>query len=71
MDNVIDKIAKDNSAAIEELVASKFFIDVPQNIIPTKGLEKGMPIVWGNKTMPTTLLPDRDDRSGYSCGVCT
>lgn len=59
-------IAAENSAALEELAASNFFIDVAQNIVPAERLEKGVPIVWGNKSVIPSFEPDWDNSSSQT-----
>lgn len=60
-----------NSAALDESVASKFFIDVSANVGPAKALEEGMPFRWGNETVAPPILPNRDDCSGEACMGCS
>jgi hypothetical protein len=46
-----DEIARSNSEALKFLPAGKFLIDIPQNGIPLKLFEKGMPIRRSDKPM--------------------
>jgi hypothetical protein len=46
-----DKITSDNLINAEILTASKFLVDIRHNIIPSKGLEKGSPILRADEAM--------------------
>jgi hypothetical protein len=59
----LETLADENSVALEELMARKFFVDDSQNIIPADGLKEGMPCVWSDKAVTLPVLPDGYDGS--------
>lgn len=55
------RIAAENSAALEELAASDFFVNVAKNVVPAERLEEGVPIVRGDKSVPPSFEPYWDN----------
>jgi hypothetical protein len=65
------RVASDNSAALASLSTRQLLVDVSKNIVPSKRLEKGMPIVRGNKFLTAALSPNGNDSASKSsrCGA--
>jgi hypothetical protein len=64
-----DRVARENSKALESLPTSKLLIDVAHGVVPAKRLEKGMPIRRRNKAMAAALSPNRNNCAGKSGGT--
>jgi hypothetical protein len=64
-----DRVARENSKALESLPTSKLLVDVSHGIIPAKRREKGMPIRRCYKTMAAALSPNRNNRAGKTGGT--
>lgn len=58
-----EKVAAENSAALEELAASQFLVDVVNDVVPAERLKEGMPFLRSNEAMTAPFTPDRNDSS--------
>ena len=64
----LEAIPSQNSAAVEELMASQLLVEHCQDIIPPEGLEEGEPVSWGFEPERIPIAPHGDYATGKSSG---